>query len=426
MEDISYKTRTQGAVGSERMTLLCIIAHYWDELERYENEGGTQRQKWDLWETIANEFNGHPNVSVIRTPLQVKTLFKNMKTKARKYKQKLEESRALGIIVETDPISETVLKLNKYQSREALDTILQPLKSLYYFSRENFRSMNMSTLKEDEDDFNFTLSSSLAADMQNMADDEVVKLEDKPPEENENSPTTSVNETSSPRLHSSITSRAENESHHNISSTSSASVEESVSQAVTFGDISVTAITGVDKKDKKDSQYKYNSTLKLGSSNLESPLNIDTNKKFKSNFQQLNNPLKRLFSSLENETHKPTTSSNENLHSPLLSQHCSTSKQCCCPDYHSEMVSMLLKEHEMKMNLLTEEILCQRAERSLYEEERRIREQNFLFKQEERQDSIAEHQARMKVIELECEALEARIKSHNKNNRWFLNGSKEI
>ncbi|RXG72797.1 hypothetical protein Avbf_00447 [Armadillidium vulgare] len=402
MEDISYKTRTQGAVGSERMTLLCIIAHYWDELERYENEGGTQRQKWDLWETIANEFNGHPNVSVIRTPLQVKTLFKNMKTKARKYKQKLEESRALGIIVETDPISETVLKLNKYQSREALDTILQPLKSLYYFSRENFRSMNMSTLKEDEDDFNFTLSSSLAADMQKMADDEVVKLEDKPPEENENSPTTSVNETF-------LTS-----------------VEESVSQAVTFGDISVTAITGVDKKDKKDSQYKYNSTLKLGSSNLESPLNIDTNKKFKSSFQQLNNPLKRLFSSLENETHKPTTSSNENLHSPLLSQHCSTSKQCCCPDYHSEMVSMLLKEHEMKMNLLTEEILCQRAERSLYEEERRIREQNFLFKQEERQDSIAEHQARMKVIELECEALEARIKSHNKNNRWFLNGSKEI
>lgn len=147
MDDFSYKTRTQGAVGSERMQLLSIIAHYWDELERYENEGGTQRQKWDLWEMIAAEFNNHPSVSVIRTPLQVKTLFKNMKTKARKYRQRIEESKSTGVVIETDPISETVLKLNKYQSRESLNAVLEPLNNLYYLSR---KSVSLPVLSEND------------------------------------------------------------------------------------------------------------------------------------------------------------------------------------------------------------------------------------------------------------------------------------
>lgn len=169
MEDLSYKSRTQGAVGSERMHLLCIIAHYWEELDRYEFEGGSQKQKWDLWDIITKEFNSLPSVSVIRTPVQVKTLFKNMKTKARKYRKRIEESKALGMgtVIETDPISETVLQLNRYQNKEVLKSVLDPLKSMYYLSQRT--NLPLISLSEKQDDGTFALKSGVASALANVS-----------------------------------------------------------------------------------------------------------------------------------------------------------------------------------------------------------------------------------------------------------------
>lgn len=133
MEESPFKTRAQGAVDSERIQLLRIIAQHWEELESYEYGGGTQKQKWDLWEIIGKEFNAHPSVTLTRTPLQIKTLFKNMKTKARKYKLKLESSNSCGIIIESDPVSEAVLQLTKVRNKTSLKNFLESFKRLYNF-----------------------------------------------------------------------------------------------------------------------------------------------------------------------------------------------------------------------------------------------------------------------------------------------------
>lgn len=102
-------------------------------------------------------------------------------------------------------------------------------------------------------------------------------------------------------------------------------------------------------------------------------------------------------------------------------------RSCCCPEYHKRMISLASKEHDMNISLLNEKILAKREERRLHEEERRFREQNFLLKQEERRALQAEHQARMKLIELEYEAAQKRLKSSERTNRWlFRSCSKEI
>lgn len=211
------------------------------------------------------------------------------------------------------------------------------------------------------------------------------------------------------------------------------------SQVHTFGDISVTALSSAENN---ASPFRIHHLSLLPSLNRNKPDAPDDpmsneNPPKKTSSSQRQNPLKRPLSVLlEGESASPLETYNtlasgcqHGAHSSPLPKY-GTEGHCCCPDYHNEMIALALKEHEMRMALLAEEILCQRAERSLHEEERRSREQNSLFRREERQDALAEHRARMKVIQLECEAVQARIRNterNSNNNKWLLrNGSKEV
>ena len=60
---------------------------------------------------------------------------------------------------ENDPISEAVLRLNKYQSRENLTRALRPLKEIYYLSRKS--SLTPLFHSEKQNNGNFSIKPSL-------------------------------------------------------------------------------------------------------------------------------------------------------------------------------------------------------------------------------------------------------------------------
>ena len=137
-----FRPRTQGAGDVERMQLLNIISHYWEDLEKFDSGGGTLIKKLEVWHKIAAEFNGKASVSVQRTPQQIRTLFKNMKTKAKKYKVTLEQAKlnnpaGCSGLVDSDPVSEIVLQLITTQDKEVLQTLLNSLQNIKFPASES-------------------------------------------------------------------------------------------------------------------------------------------------------------------------------------------------------------------------------------------------------------------------------------------------
>ncbi|KAL7643418.1 UNVERIFIED_CONTAM: hypothetical protein RMT77_005400 [Armadillidium vulgare] len=450
MEDTPFRSRAQGAVDSERMQLLSIIAHHWDELERYEYGGGTQKQKWDLWDEIGKEFNSHPSVTITRTPLQIKTLFKNMKTKAKKYKLKLESCKVSGVIMESDIVSETVLQLTKNQSKESLKTLLESLKNIKYFDPKTNMPLPVETVESRiEIENSYELSESPSDDWQNMT----TEVEDVPDIKEEvieafDSPCI-IREDQSPI---SFPANEENSSDGNMSDNNIGQTLPETSSSpseVHIGDLSVTPLSSGRKSPLNG--LKIVSPISLGipvhtleesSTSLIPDHNSDnadnnslSNRIILQPKTLLNTPISvlNLSNLIEKDAKKSRLSENLlytkiNFNSSLNSfADKNKDKTCCCPDYHNQMLNLAQKEHELTLSLINEKILAKREERRLHEEERKFREQNFLLKQEERRASLAEHQARMRLLELECKATQKRCKVNEWTSKWILrNGSKEI
>ncbi|XP_076031302.1 uncharacterized protein LOC143019509 [Oratosquilla oratoria] len=86
-------------------------------VESRDTDALTMARKNALWDEVTQEFNNGSGSAVPRSRVQIQTLYKNMKAKARKYQQRKAEIEAsgvtvgVGMAVEPDAISEALLQL---------------------------------------------------------------------------------------------------------------------------------------------------------------------------------------------------------------------------------------------------------------------------------------------------------------------------
>ncbi|XP_071538208.1 uncharacterized protein [Panulirus ornatus] len=101
--------RSSSASSTERSLLLGALANHMGVLDARENDAQTIIRKSELWDEITQQFNA--NTSAPRSRQQIQTLYKNMKAKARRYEARLAEVSTGVPPPDPDPISEMLLGL---------------------------------------------------------------------------------------------------------------------------------------------------------------------------------------------------------------------------------------------------------------------------------------------------------------------------
>ncbi|RXG68882.1 hypothetical protein Avbf_04611 [Armadillidium vulgare] len=392
-------SRSVNASSAERSLLLGVLSKHLNVLDARDNDSRTLRHKNFLWDQVTQNFNALS--ALPRSRHQIQNLYKNMKAKAKKYHQRIREANmndSPHMYPEPDTISELLLQMLAGEHEQRMMQIKQTALNISSELTVNVSPDEVVTDEMSPQENTTSEKSSESNDYHVSIKNESSFAEDPPVEALLNSDENqSRSESKSPD---------DNSFFNNFPSTS---IERMAppAEGATVEDPS----SALDKEDVSEKAEALSSTqiippsssprLPLTTNSSENDFN-NSNQSPKQGYKRPRLSSQASFGDLAkgfNSLYRngPQAPFNRDLfndsihnlrfndsHMPVLP---GINKQCCCPGLHSELVALAKEEHNIRMKAA----------------------------EEERKYKGEQHEEKMKLLKLEQELCQRKIKLTERN-----------